>query len=173
MGKLISVTDGSGVDVSSSAGHIANVNPLRYRGYYYDTETGFYYLNSRYYDPETGRFINADGVIGANQDLTSYNLYAYCGNNPINRADSDGQAWWHIALACVAVVALCAITIVAAPAVAAAAASIGIVTTASAVATTAATVGCLAIGKRYSPRFLIVILIFYPIYCFLSRSCLK
>ena len=146
MGKLISVTDGSGVDVSSSAGHIANVNPLRYRGYYYDTETGFYYLNSRYYDPETGRFINADGVIGANQDLTSYNLYAYCGNNPINRADSDGQAWWHIALACVAVVALCAITIVAAPAVAAAAASIGIVTTASAVATTAATVGCLAIG---------------------------
>ena len=71
MGKLLSVTDGSGVDVSSNASHVGNINPLRYRGYYYDTETGLYYLNSRYYDPETGRFINADGVIGANQDLTS------------------------------------------------------------------------------------------------------
>ena len=41
--------------------NIANVNPYRYRGYYYDIETGLYYLQSRYYDPETGRFINADG----------------------------------------------------------------------------------------------------------------
>ena len=138
-GKVYSVT-------GSLADTLGTINPIRYRSYYYDNETGFYYLNSRYYNPEVKRFINADGVIGANQDLTSYNLYAYCGNNPINRADSEGQAWWHIALACVAVVALCAITIAAAPAVAAAAASIGIITTASAVATTAATVGCLAIG---------------------------
>ncbi|MGI6264197.1 MAG: RHS repeat-associated core domain-containing protein [Acutalibacteraceae bacterium] len=48
----------------TSPTHIANVNPFRYRGYYYDTESGFYYLQSRYYDPTTGRFINADGQIG-------------------------------------------------------------------------------------------------------------
>ena len=54
-GKLLSVTDGDGNAVSGT--HIASVNPLRYRGYYYDTETGFYYLQSRYYDPMTGRFL--------------------------------------------------------------------------------------------------------------------
>ena len=64
---------------------IGSMNPFRYRGYYYDTETGFYYLNSRYYDPEICRFINADHVnyLGANGDLNSFNLYAYCGNNPV------------------------------------------------------------------------------------------
>ncbi len=87
------MTDGSGNDVSVNNNHMGNINPLRYRGYYYDTETGFYYLNSRYYDPETGRFINADGVIGSNQDLISYNLYAYCGNNPVNRSDPSGAFW--------------------------------------------------------------------------------
>ena len=67
-----------------------------YRGYYYDTETGLYYLNSRYYDPQTGRFLNADFQIGANQDLTSYNLFAYCGNSPVNRADLTGTFWAEI-----------------------------------------------------------------------------
>ena len=59
-GKILSVTDGSGSAISD-ASHIANVNPIRYRGYYYDVETGFYYVSSRYYDPEIGRWINADG----------------------------------------------------------------------------------------------------------------
>ena len=70
-------------------------NPFRYRGYYYDTETGLYYLNSRYYDPEVGRFINADNInlLGANGDFASLNLFAYCGNNPITRADENGHFW--------------------------------------------------------------------------------
>ena len=85
------MTDGADTDVSSSAGHIANVNPLRYRGYYYDSETGFYYLNSRYYDPETCRFINADGLID-NREIGYQNMFAYCGNNPVANVDESGQA---------------------------------------------------------------------------------
>ena len=71
---------------------MASVNPFRYRGYYYDTETGFYYLQSRYYDPAIGRFINADNLIsGVNGNLQGYNLYAYCFNNPINIEDENGN----------------------------------------------------------------------------------
>ena len=72
-------------------------NPLRYRGYVYDAELGLYYLQSRYYDPEIGRWINADAVdlLGANGDFASLNLFAYCGNNPVIRADSEGT-FWHI-----------------------------------------------------------------------------
>ena len=66
-------------------------NPIRYRGYYYDTETGLYYLQSRYYDPVVGRFLNADGLLGANGDLMSYNLFAYCSNNPVNMSDPTGK----------------------------------------------------------------------------------
>ena len=69
----------------------AQYNPFRYRGYYYDTETGFYYLESRYYDPATGRFINADVHINANGDLIGYNMYAYCSNNPVMYTDSTGE----------------------------------------------------------------------------------
>ncbi|MFR6646206.1 MAG: RHS repeat-associated core domain-containing protein [Acutalibacteraceae bacterium] len=58
-GNVISVTDANGAAITDPT-HIANVNPLRYRGYYYDSETGFYYVSSRYYDPEIGRWINAD-----------------------------------------------------------------------------------------------------------------
>ena len=78
------------------ASYIANNNPFRYRGYYYDTETGFYYLNSRYYDPEVGRFLSVDdpGYLGVRGDLTSYNLYAYCGNSPILREDTGGEFWF-------------------------------------------------------------------------------
>ena len=113
-GKLLSVTDASGNTITSST-HIANLNSFRYRGYYYDAETGFYYLQTRYYDPVTSRFINTDEVMGINQDMASYNLLAYCGNNPVNRADSTGQAWWGLFVACVAVVAVCAVAVVAAP----------------------------------------------------------
>ena len=75
----------------SLASTIGQTNPIRYRGYYYDGESGLYYLQSRYYDPAIGRFINADGIIGANVGSASYNLCAYCGNNPVNYLDINGE----------------------------------------------------------------------------------
>ena len=71
-------------------------NPLRYRGYYWDEETGLYYLASRYYDPEVGRFINADNINLVLIDLivtSDKNLYTYCDNNPIIRKDINGECW--------------------------------------------------------------------------------
>ena len=71
-------------------------NPFRYRGYYYDTETGFYYLNSRYYDPVTGRLISMDDasvVTASPTALTDKNLFAYCDNNPVMRVDNGGEFW--------------------------------------------------------------------------------
>ena len=82
-GRVLSVTDGSG-NAITDRNHVANKNPIRYRGYYYDTDTGWYYLGSRYYDPVVKRFINADGVIA------DYNLFAYCNNNPVMRSDHSG-----------------------------------------------------------------------------------
>ena len=78
-----------------SPDHIAHVNPFRYRGYYYDAETEFYYIYSRYYDPEVSRYVNADYVylLGANGDFASLKLFAYCGNNPGTREDSNGGFW--------------------------------------------------------------------------------
>ena len=70
---------------------MAVLNPIRYRGYFYDTETGFYYLNSRYYDPEIGRFINADGYVSTGQSFLGYNMFAYCNNNPVNLVDTSGS----------------------------------------------------------------------------------
>ncbi len=71
---------------------IAEINPLRYRGYYYDNETGYYYLQSRYYDPELCRFISADSFDYIDADTPmSVNAYAYCENNPINFSDSTGH----------------------------------------------------------------------------------
>ena len=71
---------------------IGNLNPFRWRSYYYDTESGLYYLQSRYYDPETGRFINADDVnyIGVSGTQIGYNPFAYCENEPVNRMDPFG-----------------------------------------------------------------------------------
>jgi len=89
-GKPLSITDVNGNDIGGNASHVANINPLRYRGYYWDSETGLYYLNSRYYDPETGRFINADGLLQTGQGLLSANMFAYCLNNPVNMSDSNG-----------------------------------------------------------------------------------
>ncbi|WP_346920673.1 RHS repeat-associated core domain-containing protein [Clostridium sp. UBA7339] len=67
-------------------------NPYRYRGYRYDTETGYYYLQSRYYNPEWGRFLNADGVVSTGQGMLSHNMFAYCANNPVIFKDPLGLA---------------------------------------------------------------------------------
>ncbi|WP_073006330.1 RHS repeat-associated core domain-containing protein [Clostridium amylolyticum] len=89
-GKLISIKDQNGVDVTNTVTHVGYKNPYRYRGYRYDTETGVYYLQSRYYNPEWGRFINADGLVGETGDLIGHNLFAYCKNNPVNMEDGNG-----------------------------------------------------------------------------------
>ena len=74
---------------------LAEINPFRYRGYYYDTETGLYYLQTRYYDPEVGRFISRDSIEYADPEtINGLNLYAYCGDNPVMRTDSVGTSWW-------------------------------------------------------------------------------
>ena len=75
------------------ASTLGTLNPLRYRSYVYDTETGYYYLQSRYYDPEMGRFINADVFASTGQGFIGHNMFAYCGNNPVNRADPSGHAY--------------------------------------------------------------------------------
>ena len=77
-------------NILSASGSRAEINPLRYRGYYYDSETGFYYVSSRYYDPEIGRFINADALVDQSSVL-GYNLFAYCRNNPVNMTDTTGN----------------------------------------------------------------------------------
>lgn len=82
-GKLLSIT-GTHKDT------IGRSNPLRYRGYYYDNETGFYYCTSRYYDPEIGRWINADSVIDQSSVIGA-NLFVYCLNNPVNMTDETGN----------------------------------------------------------------------------------
>ena len=62
----------------------------------YDSDLGLYYLQSRFYDANTGRFINADGYVSTGQGLLSQNIFAYCGNNPVNRVDSTGYFWGEI-----------------------------------------------------------------------------
>ncbi len=91
---LAADNNGHAVD---SPDHIAYANPFRYRGYFYDAETGFYYLNSRYYDPGTGRFVNADAFTQTGQGMLDKNMFAYCGNNPVNRFDPSGQFWGIVA----------------------------------------------------------------------------
>ena len=84
-GNILSIT-------GTKATTIGRYNPFRYRGYYYDNETGFYYLNSRYYDPSSGRFLTADGQL--NDGLLGYNLFAYCENNPVMGYDPIGEWNW-------------------------------------------------------------------------------
>ncbi len=73
------------------ASTLGQLNPLRYRGYVYDTETGLYYLQSRYYDPTLRRFVNADGLTATGQGIIGNNMFAYCINNPANRLDPTGM----------------------------------------------------------------------------------
>ena len=70
---------------------MGTANPFRYRGYYYDNESGFYYLQSRYYDPVTGRFLNQDIYVNSGKYFTGYNMFTYCLNNPVNRIEIEGK----------------------------------------------------------------------------------
>ena len=101
-GDVIRVVDANGNTVASynydpygkvisATGTLAGINPIRYRGYYYDTETGFYYLQSRYYDPAVGRFINADSYSSTGQGIIGHNMFAYCNNNPVMDSDPSGE----------------------------------------------------------------------------------
>jgi len=78
--------------VLTATGTFAATNPLRYRGYVYDTETGFYYLQSRYYDPAICRFLNADAFASTGQGIIGNNMFAYCLNNPVTFEDDTGSA---------------------------------------------------------------------------------
>lgn len=91
-GKLLGVTDANGTLITDT-NHVGHRNPIRYRGYYYDIETGLYYLQSRYYDPYLGRFISADTYISTGQGILGHNMFAYCGNNPVNYYDIQGTSW--------------------------------------------------------------------------------
>ena len=85
------VLDASGAEITEST-HIGHLNGFRYRGYYYSTELGLYYLKSRFYDPVVGRFINADSVEYLDpSSVNGLNLYAYCGNNPVMCVDPNGN----------------------------------------------------------------------------------
>lgn len=105
------VVNNDGAEIAD-ANHIGNLNPFRYRGYYYDVETKLYYLKTRYYDPEVGRFMTIDGIEYLDPEtINGLNLYAYCGNNPVMRVDENGNAWWHWLLGAVAVVVLVAVVV--------------------------------------------------------------
>ena len=84
-GKQLSCT-------GSLASTLGALNPFRYRGYVYDEETQWYYLQSRYYNPEVCRFLSADSQIDRNAGIIGYNLYAYCANNPIIFQDDSGHS---------------------------------------------------------------------------------
>ena len=105
-------------NVIEATGNMAEINPLRYRGYYYDSETELYYLESRYYDPAIGRFINADDVdyLDADTSLAAMDLFAYCANDPVNRFDDAGNLslpnWAKVAIG-VGIIAICAVATVA------------------------------------------------------------
>lgn len=116
MGDVISITDTQGNELveyeydewgaicsiytphdSETETTLANINPLRYRGYYYDNETGYYYLQSRYYDVSICRFINADSYNYVDKDSTNgVNIFVYCGNNTLNNSDPSGNSKYSI-----------------------------------------------------------------------------
>ena len=101
-GDVIGIEDATGNQVAhytydawgnnlEISGWMGTLNPLRYRGYVYDQETGLYYLESRYYDPATGRFLNADSYTATKQNIVGHNMFAYCENNPVTFQDSQGD----------------------------------------------------------------------------------
>ncbi len=138
-GDIVSITDSAGNAITDTSS-IVLINPIRYRGYYYDSETGLYYLQSRYYNPEWGRFLNAYSQVKSGGDLTGMNLFAYCGNNPIMRTDSTGHAWWHWAIAAAVVVACAAAVVATAGGAAPALMALACVGSGAAAATTTSTI---------------------------------
>ena len=96
---VCNVYDASGT-LNTSDSFIGNINPFRYRGYYYDVETGLYYLQTRYYDPQAGRFLSPDSVDYIAPDIIGgLNLYAYCNNNPVMYSDPEGTFVWALIMA--------------------------------------------------------------------------
>lgn len=94
-------------NVISDENHIGNLNPFRYRGYYYDTETELYFLKTRYYDPEVGRFISPDSIEYLDPEtINGLNLYAYCNNNPVSNVDPNGNKWWHWLIGAIIIIGL-------------------------------------------------------------------
>ena len=120
-GDVVSILNASGTSVAeysynawgkvlSATGTMAAINPIRYRGYYFDSDSGLYYLKSRYYDPNLQRFINSDDITSTGQGFIGTNTYAYCGNDPITRRDASGCVWetaWDIVSLGVSVVDVC------------------------------------------------------------------
>ena len=90
-GKPIGIYNASGATISQTAANVAAYNPFRYRGYRYDADTGFYYLQSRYYDPAICRFINADTYASTGQGFLGHNMFSYCQSNPVVFTDSSGN----------------------------------------------------------------------------------
>ena len=85
------VLDANGVEITDTT-HIGRLNPFRYRGYYYSEDLGLYYLKSRFYDSELGRFISPDTIDYLTPDtINGLNLYAYCNNNPVMNVDPSGH----------------------------------------------------------------------------------
>ncbi len=111
-GNIIALLDSNGVivvqyeydawgnhTISGSNSALGNINPFRYRSYYFDTETKLYFLQTRYYDPEVGRFINIDSIEYADPEtINGLNLYAYCGNNPVMFTDPNGTFFFTTAM---------------------------------------------------------------------------
>ena len=116
-GAPTGIYSASGTAISQTASNVAAYNPFRYRGYRYDGDTGFYYMSNRYYDPKIGRFINADDIdfLGADGSPLSYNLFAYCVNNPVNRFDVNGNwsmpNWLKVTVGAVAIAGLAVATV--------------------------------------------------------------
>lgn len=109
-GRILSTT-------GSLASTLGEKNPYRFKGYYYDEETGLYYLNARYYNPEWGRFINADSELGDTGELIAHNIFAYCSNNSVMNIDPSGQGWLDALFGCLVVAAVAVLVVVAAPVV--------------------------------------------------------
>ena len=105
-GDVTAIVDGSGATVATyvydawgnlisdepAENTVGHLNPIRYRGYVYDPESELYYLQSRYYDPEVGRFLNADSFASTGQGILGNNMFAYCGNNPCVYSDPCGSS---------------------------------------------------------------------------------
>ena len=121
-GDVVALVNGSGTKVveytydawgkstgktGTMAGTLGTVQPFRYRGYVWDEETGLYYLRSRYYKPEWCRFVSADSQLSKRDYFTGLNLFAYCGNNPVNKADPNGHFWLSALIVSAVVVACC------------------------------------------------------------------